>query len=106
MPHKPERLASRPVDAAIICSRCEGNLPVTGEIPLALYDTIHLLHEHLWPQLTHFDNFVCWDVQPLRRLANGLGIRGFVQAVGLLLVGAQEREWPLDGEIGVDLVNL
>src|SRR5215510_5089338 len=106
MPYRPERPASRPVDSAIICSRCEGNLPVAGEIPLALYDTIHLLHEHLWPQFAHFDNFVCWDVQPLRRLANGLGIRSLIQAVSLLLVSAQEREQPLDADIGVDLGDL
>ena len=44
--------------------------------PPRLYDTIHLLHEHLWPQFAHFDNFVCWDVQPLRRprrLASAFG---------------------------------
>jgi hypothetical protein len=59
--------------------------------PTPVRDTLHL-HEHFRPQFAHLDNYVRWNVQPLCRLADGLGIRSFIQAVGFLLVGTQERE--------------
>ena len=79
-----------------------GGRSTRGTLPVLLC----LLHEHLWPQFAHLDDDIGRDVQPLCCLADGLGIRSLVQAVGLLLVGAQEREQPLDADIGIDLGDL
>ena len=65
--------------------------------PTPVRDDLHL-HEHLRPQFAYLDDDIGRDVQALGCLADGLGIRSLVQAVGLFLVGAQEREQPLDAD--------
>jgi len=62
------------------------------------------LRELLRPQFTiHLDNHIRRDVQPSRRLTDHLGAGSLVQAVGLLFVGAEKREEPLDADVGIDL---
>jgi hypothetical protein len=81
----------------------EGDVPAAGGTLLVL---LGLLREHLRPQFAYLDNIVCRDVQPSRGLANGLGTWRLIKAVGLLLVRTQEREQPLDADIGVNLSDL
>jgi hypothetical protein len=50
-----------------------------------------------------FDDRVGRDVEAPGRGADGLGIRRLIEAIGLSLIGAQEREQPLDTDLVVDL---
>jgi hypothetical protein len=49
------------------------------------------------------DDHVCRDVQASCCFSYGLRTGGFVQAVGLLFIRAEEREQPLNADIGVDV---
>src|SRR6266852_18384 len=60
--------------------------------------------ELLRPQFAiHFDDHICRDVQPSRRLPDRLSVGRFVQAVSLLFVGAEKRKQPLHTNVRVDL---
>src|SRR5690606_25647799 len=53
----------------------------------------------------HLDDLVGGNVRPARGFTDRFRIFGFVQAIRLALVGAQEREQPIDTDVAIDLRN-
>jgi hypothetical protein len=60
------------------------------------------LDEHLGAQVRDFYDDICRDIGSSGGDADRLGVRGLIEAVGLPLVGAQEREQPLHPFLIID----
>ena len=57
------------------------------------------------PRFAQPDNYVGREIQLPRRFADRIRVGRLVEAVGLLLVGAHQGEYPLEADIGVDFAD-
>src|SRR5215813_2462849 len=58
--------------------------------------------KHGWVDLVDLNDAIGRNVGAPRGLANGLRVRRLVKAIGLSLVGAEKREYPLYSDIIID----